>query len=146
MLLAGLLSNTQTFQNLTVGSDDELGLRKALKHSFCNASSVVCSRRLKLNTQDYLANKVGANVTERNQIVNSIFGDDGLTSITNVNVFYERVNSLIADFFQTVGAQFASYFSSRLVKLLRSNLIAGHSRWTTSNSESINHVLKMATK
>jgi hypothetical protein len=86
------------------------GLRKALKHSFSNASFVVCSRHLKLNTQDYLTNKVGANVTVRNEIVNSIFGDDGLTSITNVNVFDERVNNL-----QTFSKQLA--LSSRLISV-----------------------------
>lgn len=39
---------------------------------------------------------------------------------------------------------FCNYFSKKLVPILRDNMIAGQSRWTSNNVESMNHVFKQA--
>lgn len=42
--------------------------------------------------------------------------------------------------------EFLSYFNTRLVANLRSNVVIGYPNWTNNNSESINHVLKSYTQ
>ena len=66
--------------NITLGSDDEKGLTKALRLGFPMATHLLCTLHLKDNIRAYMSDKVGCSVKERTQILRLIFGSDGLCS------------------------------------------------------------------
>lgn len=126
---------------LRLGSDEEHALRKAMHHAFPRAQLLACTRHLKENTQRHLQDTVGLGKKARNEIINKIYGKDGLTSLTDVADFEDRC----ANISETVVGHggFQTYFESKSV-LLKDNLLAGYPQWTSNNVESVNHVFKQA--
>ena len=60
------------------GSDDEKALTKAIEHVFPNSTRYLCTKHLKDNIKHYCQNKVGMTKTDRDNIMNKLFGDDGV--------------------------------------------------------------------
>ena len=75
-----------------------------------------------------------------------MFGDDGLTSHTDVISFDEAVERFRRDKLPAAPSEFQDYFDRRLRVLLRANVQAGRTGWTNNNAESVNHVLKQFTQ
>ena len=75
---------------MTLGSDDEKAVRNALDSAFPQSTKVLCTRHLKNNTNDYLREKVGIRSGQRQEIVKSIFSQDGLCGADDSIVFEDR--------------------------------------------------------
>jgi len=117
---------------------------KAMHHSFPRAQLLACTRHLKENVIRHLQDKIGSSIKCRNNIVSKIFGEGGLSSLTDVADFVTTVQSLQPTIGSTTVPAFLTYFENKIVPALRDNLLAGYSAWTSNNVESINHVLKQA--
>lgn len=133
------------------GSDDEGGMRKAISFAFPKGASVSCTRHLKTNLLDYLKDTIGMPSDQRQHLISSIFGQNGLAHSDNSIIFdirLEDTKNLTTDY-----PRLQQYLDSRLIPLLRQNMktaetpnllgVDGH--WTNNNCESLNHVLKQAT-
>lgn len=142
-------------KNLTIGSDDETALRNAVKRSFPGSTQVLCTRHLKENTNRYLQDEVGVDVKKRKSIVGAIFGENGLSASTDMDIFDHRLQearSLIRqnDGTETDAKTFMTYFESRLLPAIRDFVIIPvqekkvQPNWTNNNCESANFRLKLA--
>ena len=80
--------------NLTVGSDEELAFKNAIRRCFSGCTHVLCTRHLRENTNKYLENNVGCPKTERDKILNTIFGEQGLIQDTDVDTHSFRLAEL----------------------------------------------------
>ena len=72
---------------MVIGSDDETAIRKSIKRCFPGATQIVCTRHLNNNVKDYLSKKVGVNDKDKKLIVNSLFGENGLTDANSTVIF-----------------------------------------------------------
>ena len=81
-------------ENMEIGTDDEKALTKAIEHVFPNATRYLCTKHLKDNVKHYLQNKVGVERKEREAIMNSIFGDDGIVDANSTIDFETRSSEL----------------------------------------------------
>ena len=140
----------EEIEKMVIGSDDETALRKSIKRSFPGATQIVCTRHLKNNVKEYLSNKIGVNNKDKKVIINSIFGDNGLTDANSTVLFENRLEDV--DEILTVKAnEFKKYMAGRLVPLIRNhvNLPARLKKmdkdWTNNNAESMNNILKIGT-
>ena len=77
-------------QRITIGTDSEQALKSAIKDSFPALNQVLCTRHILQNVKDYLANKFGIDNKDRQQIINAIFGDNGLRTSEDSIVLCER--------------------------------------------------------
>ena len=82
------------FQALTLGSNDELALRKCLTHFFPRASIVICARHLRENVGRKLDELVGKTSEVRRRVMNALFGTQGLASVDNVVSFDSAIDEL----------------------------------------------------
>lgn len=133
-------------QQLTLGSDDELAMRKCFRHFFPRATCIVCSRHLKENVIRQLDELMGKNSTIRHTVMNQLFGTTGLVHCDDIVSFDEAVENFRNNTLKDCPQKFVEYFNNRLVKIMRSNVEAGPDRstWTNNNCESFNHVLKQS--
>ena len=80
----------------------------------------------------------------RNALLRSVFGAEGLTHARDIHQFDYRLR-LFNERLNSAGLpkliEFQQYFT-KIETLLRSNLLAGCSRWTSNNIESLNHMFK----
>ena len=132
--------------NITLGSDDEKGLTKALRLGFPMATHLLCTLHLKDNIRAYMSDKVGCSVKERTQILRLIFGSDGLCSSDDTATFEIRLDGL-QGYFERY-PRFALYFGKHMAEKLRRYVIEPMKQgvvtklWTNNNAESMNHRLK----
>ena len=146
-ILASSLSDINT-SKLVIGSDDEAALRKAIKFNFPSAKNMLCTRHLRENATHYLQNKVGLGQSERQSLLKSIFGTNGLTSAENFDIFEDRLTSLKEEISVTA-PYFEKYFCSRLTPAIKDGVVEistesariKSAQWNNNNCESINHVL-----
>ena len=142
--------------NLTVGTDEELAFKNAIRRCFNGSTHVLCTRHLKENTNRHMQNQIGYPESDRIQINDGIFGENGITTKTDVDTFGYRLNKLrssIEEKDDKVGdKKFMPYFENKLLPLLKQHVIEPvktgkvSAAWTNNNCESANHVLKTATK
>ncbi|CAG2210310.1 unnamed protein product [Mytilus edulis] len=132
--------------DLRIGSDDESGLTKALDDvfSYPGTTRMLCTKHMKNNISDHLKNKVGCNDKDRLQIIDNIFGSNGLVT-TDDSVEFDLKSNEIAEKYP----QFATYFKANLkyrlfdhVSVPMKQLKNQDRLWTNNNCESINHVFK----
>ena len=126
-------------------SDEELALRKSLHHSFPTAHLVSFTRHVKDNAIRQLQDIVGCESKTRNYLISNVFGEDGLMAAEDAADFDSRAIALSSEFTSLTSTAFVTYFWDRMSPLLRANIVAGLSKWTSNNVESLNHVLKQAT-
>ncbi|XP_076062752.1 uncharacterized protein LOC143037942 [Oratosquilla oratoria] len=135
--------------DVLIGSDEEIALTKAIKHSFSNVTLLLRTRQLEENAK----RRLDAEFMERSKktrAVNEIFGINGLVTMSDSDEFDERSLRMCQKFDKDL-PQFAKYFSDKLVPALRSHLLQpqlNHNlpfKWTNNNSESMNHILKLQT-
>ena len=101
-----------------------------------------------------MEDEVGIPLKDRQEIISKIFGRDGLTEATDVDVFDVRVARLpmlIDEKDSTTSEKrFRTYFDNKLLPLLEALVIKPIQRgkvpvnWKNNNSESANHILKSA--
>ena len=134
----------------TVGSDDEKALRIAIARAWPQAYQIYCHRHLHTNCTEYLSRKVGLTDQQKKPVLAAVFGDTGVTAANSRVVFDARLahaTSLAHNY------NFSDYFTNRLSPLLQHNFDTSQqqhfptnidTRWTNNNSESANHMLKVA--
>ena len=133
---------------LVIGTDDEAAMVKAITTAFPESTHVLCTRHLKQNTNQKLLDDA-VDKAERNQILNKIYGQDGILHADDTICFEEKCSELEEQCAQ-ISTKFHRYFTGRLKTLLklkvndpvRQDMVP--SRWTNNNCESLNHVLKQA--
>ena len=60
-------------QNLIVGSDDEVAIRKVIEKAFPKCTQVLCTRHLRKNAIDYMTNTAAVERKDRHLIVDLIW-------------------------------------------------------------------------
>ncbi|KAL3892167.1 hypothetical protein ACJMK2_004401 [Sinanodonta woodiana] len=143
-------------QLLTIGTDEELAFKTAIKRCLPGSTHVLCTRHLKQNANRHMEDIVGFPLNDRQEILDLMFSSNGLVQKTDVDTHQQRLNQLravIDDKDSTVCEKtFRSYFDTRLYPMLKEHVIDPvnegkiKSTWTNNNSESANHILKSATK
>ncbi|KAK3101791.1 hypothetical protein FSP39_006376 [Pinctada imbricata] len=142
--LGTLLANTDTSQ-LVIGSDEEVALVNAITHAFPNAQHILCTRHIKQNVNQKLTDDA-VDKTDRDRIINLIFGVDGLVNADDTICFEEKSN-MIEETCDQISSKFLNYYKKKVRNTIRTKVqqpqtILKLENWTNNNSESINHVLK----
>jgi hypothetical protein len=123
---------------LTLGSDDELAMRKAMSTFFPRAATVVCSRHLQENVARKLDSLIGAQSLTRRQLHDAICGSTGIMSCNDAISFETAVEKVRTAELAQGPPEFQAYFYRRLLPLLRANVAIKMNKWTNNNCESIN--------
>jgi hypothetical protein len=135
-----LMDCSQT--ELTLGSDEELAIRKSMAMFFPRASTVVCSRHIKDNIGRKLDSVLGAKSPQRKLLYDAICRSNGLMGCNDVVTFDATVDTMRTSLLPQAPLEFRDYFEKKQVPLLRANVAVGFNTWTNNNCESMNHVLK----
>lgn len=134
---------------LKVGSDEEKAIKNAINQSFHKPCHLLCTKHLKDNVRRYLKDKDGCRAKERETIVKSIFGHDGLLNSDDSFSFESKfadMDSVLAKF-----PNFQNHFQNRLKPLLHDHVFLPlqngtvNELWTNNNSESLNNRIKQST-
>ena len=75
-----LASKLNASDCMVFGTDNEMSMRNAIKQAFPNATQILCMRHLIQNTENKLADKCGLEKKARREIINQLFGKDGLAN------------------------------------------------------------------
>lgn len=81
--------------SIQIRSDDEKGLTKAIDTVFPHAKRSLCTKHLKDNVSHYLRNNVGVNCKDRADILDKIFGENGILNATDVYQYEARSAHLL---------------------------------------------------
>lgn len=131
---------------LKIGSDEEKATKNAINQAFDDPNHLLCTKHLKDNVRRYLKDKEGCGAKERELIVRSIFGYDGLLNSDDSFSFeskFSDMDNIISKF-----PNFHKYFENRLKPLLLNHVFKPlqdgtvKELWTNNNSESMNNRLK----
>jgi hypothetical protein len=127
-----------------MGSDDEKAFTNAIDSVFPASNRSLCNKHLKDNVSDYLKNKIGVNTKDRVNIVERIFGDNGILKSKDEYQFEERCNIITT--MDGSNAQFCKYFANTLKPKLTlnfKNLGNSANTWTNNNAESMHNIMEM---
>ena len=132
-----------------LGSDEEMALRQAMALAFPHTPRLVCTRHLKKNFSNALADKVGLVKQERKMIVGKVFGEHGI--ITRASDHQDLVDRML-HLVDSVRNDSVKKLLQRMTPLLVENALAFERTglqvqcplWTNNNCESLNHCLKQA--
>ncbi|KAH3819647.1 hypothetical protein DPMN_121387 [Dreissena polymorpha] len=111
---------------------------------------MLCTRHLKENPNRYMEDEVGYPISDRKEINELVFGENGLIKAVDMdtyNVRLDRIKRLITSKDENVrGKQFLPYFVNKLVPTLNDFVIKPSligmvsTGWTNNNCESANHI------
>ena len=82
--------------NFLFGSDEEKALRKSISACFATSKQIWCSRHIRENVGNYLANKVGLRNTNED-VFNLFFGETGVATANDTISFDQRMSLLQAE-------------------------------------------------
>ncbi|XP_053375386.1 uncharacterized protein LOC128547267 isoform X2 [Mercenaria mercenaria] len=152
--IADNLSETE-IASLVIGSDEEYAFKSAIKRCFPGCTHILCTRHLKQNMNKYMEDQVGFPQKERQQIIDEVFGTNGLVESRDIDTYNKRVensHTKIEEYeMHSCGKQFRPYFD-KVLSLINDHVIKPAenkkipTNWTNNNSESANHILKSAIK
>lgn len=91
-----------------IGSDDEGGLTKAIDSVFPKATRLLC-KHIKDNVADHMKNKLPMTKEQRTNVMNNLFGEDGIVSTNDTLEFNLKSDTLCNEF-----PVFAEYFNKKL--------------------------------
>jgi hypothetical protein len=80
--------------DIRFGRDDEGGLTKALDRVFPNSSTLHCTKHIQDNAIDHSKNKLPMTNDECNDVIEDIFGVDGLVSANDTVDFNMKSDNL----------------------------------------------------
>ncbi|XP_076039143.1 uncharacterized protein LOC143024181 isoform X2 [Oratosquilla oratoria] len=145
--MKNLDSITLGLSDLIIGSDEELALNKATKHSFPGATLLLCTRHLEENAKRHL-NAESTEQSKKQETINEIFGRNGLLTMDDSYEFDEKYQRMRLKFDKDF-PRFAKYYSEKLVPALRSHVFQPQRKhnlpfkWTNNNCKSMNHIFKL---
>ena len=79
-----------TCKEMIFGSDEEQALTSAVESVFPSSTRTLCTKHLKDNVLAYMKNKAGVKQKIRRQIVEKMFGENGLSSADDSIAFDKR--------------------------------------------------------
>jgi len=133
---------------LKVGSDEEKAIKKAIQNAFDSPIHLLCTKHLKDNVRRYLKDKEGCSSKDRESIVSSIFGQNGVLNSDDSFSYDSKIADL--DSYLNKFPHFKNYFQTRLKPLLDKYVFLPlqngtvTEQWTNNNSESMNNRLKQS--
>jgi hypothetical protein len=95
--------------DIRIGRDDEGGLTKAIDSVFPNATRLLCAKHIKDNVADHMKNKLSMTKEQRTNVMNNLFGEDGIVSTNDTLEFNLKSDTLCNEF-----PVFADYFNKNL--------------------------------
>lgn len=134
---------------LKIGSDEEKAIMKAVRHAFVDPVQLLCTKHLKDNVRRYLKDKEGCSTKDRERIVSTIFGQEGIINADD-SFSYDSKTADLDSHLKQKFPQFQQHFETRLKPLLQKHvynpLQTGiiKEQWTNNNSESMNNRLKQS--
>ena len=142
----------EELRKLVIGCDEEAALRRAIREVLPNSVNVLCYRHVRGNILRHLRDDVGLDESNRDRLVNYIFGPHGLLTASDDEEFSDRVLLIKQFASNTIGnTSFDKYLDhvSEAIRIgifrpMRSGIICD--KWTNNNCESVNHLLKAALK
>ena len=127
---------------ILLSTDDEKALTLSLDNNFPGSNRKLCTKHIKDNLKHHPTDKWSINPKTRKQIINKIFGPDGVASCQ----FDQRNESLINDLQESNHCDFVKCYEQHVKGKLLDHVI-NHSTgdfWTNYNAESMNNRLKQA--
>ena len=82
---------------ILLDTDDEKALTSSLTNNFPGSKRKLCTKHIKDNLKHHLTDKCPTDPKTRKQIINKIFGPDGVASAESSFQFDQRNESLIND-------------------------------------------------
>ena len=137
--------------SVLTGSDEEQAMVKALKYAFPHSQHMYCMIHCTDNLRHYMT-KIGVALNHREKILAMIFGVNGATLAGDE----AQLENKLAETMQYVrmsnlDEELQQYMQHKVFPKITNNLHImwtekwlGQNAWNNNNSESINHVLKMA--
>ena len=128
------------------GTDVEKALTSSLENNFPGSKRKLCTKHIKDNLKHHLTDKCPTDPKTRKQIINKIFGPDGVASVESSFQFDQRNDSLINDLQESNHGDFVKYYEKDVKGKLLDHVI-NHTTcdfWTNNNAESMNNRLKQA--
>ena len=133
------------------GSDEEHAMVKALKYAFPVSQHMFCMIHCKDNVRHYMT-KIGVALDHREKILAMLFGTNGAT-LSGDEIQLENKLAEIMQYIRmsNLGDDLQNYVQQKAFPKITNNLNImwtekwlGQYAWNNNNSESINHVLKLA--
>ena len=139
-------------KNFIFRSDDEKAMTSALKYAFPEATHVLCLRHIMGSVKDHLTNKIGLAEKNRATIMTKLLGNNGAASADDTITFDEKIKEVLTacEAIEDQQLQLLSYLDKRIVPTLKTNVLQPRwtreleDKWTNNNTESANHILKLA--
>ena len=132
--------------DIVVRSDEDKALVKAIKSSFPNSELTLCTRHLSENMSRHMRNKVGMNEKATKQVVDEIFGDNGLIEADTTVEFTKQVNIIESKYQAMIGP----YLTNKAIPTIKKYVYNARMsdlriplQWKNNSCESINHILKL---
>ncbi len=142
------LEGVQISGALMVGSDEEAALVKALEKSFPGAFLVHCTMHLKNNALRHLEEQ-GIPRKDRNELVQEIFGKNGLLDSASEREFYSQKKIFVEEYGDCFKPDYLESLLTRVYAYVMSPALKEahiNTDWTNNICESMNAVLKNQTK
>ena len=96
---------------LVIGSDEETALVNAITRAFPDSTHILCTRHIRQNTKQKLVDdSVGK--SDRDKILNMIFGQNGLTN-SDDSICFEEKSDEIEQECQNVSEKFHKYYKKK---------------------------------
>ena len=136
-------------EKMEFGSDDERALTKAIEHVFPGSERLQCTKHLKDNIKHYCQNKVGMHTKDRENIMDSLFGQDGIAD-ANTTIEFDTKSAELEISTKEKYPAFAKYYETNLQPRLRKHVFEPNRKrvekklWTNNNAESLNNILKIS--
>ena len=114
--------------------------------SFPQAKLTLCTRHLEENLKRQLKNKIGIPKKNSKEIVNEIFGPDGLTELNTSVAFAEKSAEIERKYKEKIG----TYLTDKLLPSIKEYIFEVSKNddriplnWKNNNCEAMNHILKL---
>ncbi|KAL3856906.1 hypothetical protein ACJMK2_011612 [Sinanodonta woodiana] len=130
---------------MILGTDDERAVINAIDMVFPGCTRKLCSKHLKDNILRQMTDKIPKSVIDRKEIVDMIFGANGVTTANDSATFEERNFKLKNNLEEQRHSDFLQYYVRHVENKLVNYIISSDEDqlWTNNNTESMNHRLKV---
>ncbi|XP_052219033.1 uncharacterized protein LOC127836436 [Dreissena polymorpha] len=144
--LRGILDLDLQSIEMLIGTDDEKAMTNAIDSVFPEAKRRLCTKHIKDNLLRQMTHKIPKDEKERNEIVNEIFGPNGVACADTSAMFDERNEKLKTSLREKGHEDFIAYYERYVQSKIADYCVNDQDQlWTNNNTESINNRLKVAT-
>jgi hypothetical protein len=143
--LRGVLGMEIKNIEMILGTDDERAMINAIDMAFPGCSKKLCSKHLKDNILRQITDKIPKSTIDRKEIVDMIFGANGVATANDSATFDERNIKFKNNLEEQRHSDFLQYYVRHVEDKLANYVISSDEEklWTNNNTESMNHRLKV---